>query len=286
LDFDVFSNEGEDLGDVEDLVINLQSERIQYLVVSFGGLLGLGEREVLIPWGAAELSTDEGAVEGALAGATVLIINMDEEALSNAPDVELDDLGDMDPDAWDDELRTYWETMPPDVITDPDETPPAGATEGAEATPAATEAVDKTPAATDAAGTAQGETAGAVTGLKRVVLASDLLGWDVRQANEDDLGEGDEIIVEEIIVDAKSGKVQYVLISAEGLDDLDDRWIPVPLGALNLTAEGDALLLSEQVDVETLRTAPNFEPDVLPDITVANWDNEIRSFWKDLVTPR
>src|SRR5262249_54454587 len=44
--------QGQNLGDVKDVVIDRASGRIAYAVVSFGGFLGLGEKLFAVPWGA------------------------------------------------------------------------------------------------------------------------------------------------------------------------------------------------------------------------------------------
>ena len=41
---------GEDLGKIEELMLDLQAGRIRYAVVSFGGIFGLGEKLFGIPW--------------------------------------------------------------------------------------------------------------------------------------------------------------------------------------------------------------------------------------------
>ena len=44
----------EDLGKIEDLMIDLENDRIAYAVLSFGGLLGIGNKLFPIPWEALE----------------------------------------------------------------------------------------------------------------------------------------------------------------------------------------------------------------------------------------
>jgi len=41
--------QGEDLGKIEDLAIDLDAGRIAYAVISFGGFLGLGEKHLPSP---------------------------------------------------------------------------------------------------------------------------------------------------------------------------------------------------------------------------------------------
>jgi sporulation protein YlmC with PRC-barrel domain len=65
---------GEDLGKLEDIVTDPQSGRIVFGVVSFGGLLGLGDRFFTIPWSALQLTGD----------AKTFILNVDQDRLKNA----------------------------------------------------------------------------------------------------------------------------------------------------------------------------------------------------------
>src|SRR5437016_13986548 len=46
----VLNLKGEDIGNVEGVVIDVISGRVAYLVLSFGGFLGMGEKHYAIPW--------------------------------------------------------------------------------------------------------------------------------------------------------------------------------------------------------------------------------------------
>ena len=48
---------GEDLGKIEDLMIDLHSGRIAYAVLSFGGFLKMGNKLFAIPWEALTVDT-------------------------------------------------------------------------------------------------------------------------------------------------------------------------------------------------------------------------------------
>jgi len=48
---------GEDLGKIEDLMIDLNSGRIAYAVLSFGGFLTLGNKLFAIPWEALKVDS-------------------------------------------------------------------------------------------------------------------------------------------------------------------------------------------------------------------------------------
>lgn len=70
--------QGEDLGKIEDLAIDLDAGRIAYAVISFGGFLGLGEKHFAIPWEALRIDPHEHAV----------ILDIPKERLKNAPGFE------------------------------------------------------------------------------------------------------------------------------------------------------------------------------------------------------
>jgi sporulation protein YlmC with PRC-barrel domain len=54
---DVYNHDGEDLGDVKNMMIDMASGRIAYAVVSFGGFLGMGDKLFAVPWAALTLDT-------------------------------------------------------------------------------------------------------------------------------------------------------------------------------------------------------------------------------------
>src|SRR5690348_29699 len=47
---------GEDLGKVEEIMIDVASGRVAYVVVSFGGFLGIGDKLFAVPWRALSLN--------------------------------------------------------------------------------------------------------------------------------------------------------------------------------------------------------------------------------------
>jgi sporulation protein YlmC with PRC-barrel domain len=53
----VYNTAGESLGEIEDVMIDKQSGRIAYAVMSFGGFLGIGERYHPLPWSTLKYDT-------------------------------------------------------------------------------------------------------------------------------------------------------------------------------------------------------------------------------------
>ncbi len=56
----LFSHVGESLGDIKEVVIDPNSGRVVYVVVSFGGFLSMGEKLFAIPFSAIEYNVDRG----------------------------------------------------------------------------------------------------------------------------------------------------------------------------------------------------------------------------------
>lgn len=72
--------DGDDLGKIEELMIDLQSGRIAYAVLSIGGFLGIGDKLFAIPWELLTVNQEEKCFE----------LDIDEETLENAPGFDKD----------------------------------------------------------------------------------------------------------------------------------------------------------------------------------------------------
>jgi sporulation protein YlmC with PRC-barrel domain len=54
---DVYNKDGENLGTIKEFMIDMASGKVAYAVLSFGGLLGLGDKLFAVPWAAMKLDT-------------------------------------------------------------------------------------------------------------------------------------------------------------------------------------------------------------------------------------
>jgi sporulation protein YlmC with PRC-barrel domain len=72
--------QGEKLGTVEEIMIDLESGRVVYLVMASGGVLGMGEAYFAVPWDMVEVDTEDHAV----------IVDIDKETIENAPGFDKD----------------------------------------------------------------------------------------------------------------------------------------------------------------------------------------------------
>lgn len=71
----VHNTAGEDLGHVEDIMIDFSEGRVAYVVLSFGGFLGIGDKLFAVPLEALNLDTNHENV----------IFDISKERLENAP---------------------------------------------------------------------------------------------------------------------------------------------------------------------------------------------------------
>jgi len=72
---DVYNMAGEHLGSIQDIVIDKVSGRAIYAVMSFGGLLGIGEKQYPLPWSVMNYDTNKAGY----------VVNLDKDDLKEAP---------------------------------------------------------------------------------------------------------------------------------------------------------------------------------------------------------
>ena len=89
---------GQRLGEVKDVVLDKQSNSILFGVMSFGGVLGMGEKYHPVPWAALNYDETEGAY----------IINLTKEQLQAAPADSLEELTRNDGRAYADRAFDYY----------------------------------------------------------------------------------------------------------------------------------------------------------------------------------
>ena len=93
---------GEDLGEVKAIMLDVQSGRVAYAVLSFGGFLGMGNKLFAIPWSALTLD----------AGEKRFMLNIAKERLDNAPGFDKDHWPSMADASWARQLHEYYDVRP------------------------------------------------------------------------------------------------------------------------------------------------------------------------------
>jgi len=102
----VRNSAGEDLGKIEEIMIDVAAGRVAYAVLSYGGFLGMGNKLFAVPWEALRLDEEEHQ----------FILAVDKTTLEEAPGFDKDNWPDMADPNWGSQVyshygyKPYWET--------------------------------------------------------------------------------------------------------------------------------------------------------------------------------
>jgi sporulation protein YlmC with PRC-barrel domain len=93
---------GEKLGEVEDIVINDRGQA-QYIILSHGGVLGIGDKLIPIPYKASRLDVEKDAL---------VLENVDKQMLERAPNFDKKDWKNIGEPEWDRKVYGYYGQEP------------------------------------------------------------------------------------------------------------------------------------------------------------------------------
>ena len=108
------------------------------------------------------------------------------------------------------------------------------------------------------------ETAVSLAAVPGVLRADALIGRDVRNTANDDLGE-----VDDVVLDTGEGGHSYAVVAYGGFLGLGEEQVAVPLSALSITEDGNILVLD--MSKETFEAAPRFDRDDLTALSDETW---------------
>lgn len=319
--YDVWNQNGDQIGTVSDMVVDFDNSNIPYVVVGTGGFLGLGEKKVLVPWKMIQVQM---AGSGPAGDRNAILYTGDQDLYKNFPDADVSTLlpgAGQTANDWDTTLRNYWQNGGAGAVNGLATNTPAGADMTAQ--PQATNTPDA------GAGNGQGSS---IQKLQGVILAGDLLDATIQVNNNGtaagdgtsqgsgantpaatasgadnagstaapaataaagDLGTGNslgtmDLTVDDVIVDPNTGKVQYVVVT--GAFTGGQRTVALPLKYLLWDAASQKFSLA--VNSIALVNAPAFENGQYPDFSTNDWNSQLESYWNNLkpdtivVTPK
>ena len=93
---------GQKLGEVEDIVLDKQSNQIMFAIVGFGGFLGMGEKFHPVPWSTLDYDASEGSY----------VVNLTKEQLKAAPADSMEALTKNDGLGYRDQAYAYYKAKP------------------------------------------------------------------------------------------------------------------------------------------------------------------------------
>ncbi|MEW6020855.1 MAG: PRC-barrel domain-containing protein [Pseudomonadota bacterium] len=92
----------EDLGDIKEIMLDMNTGQVAYAVLAFGGFLGLGEKLFAVPWQALHLDTANKR----------FVLNVEKERLKTAPGFNKDSWPDMADVNWAKGIHSFYGTDP------------------------------------------------------------------------------------------------------------------------------------------------------------------------------
>lgn len=98
----VVNREGETLGEITNIMIDVLRGRVAYAVLSFGGFLGMGDKLFAIPWSALTLDADSHN----------FILDVPKQYLQDAPGFDKDHWPTMGDPRWATQVHSYYEARP------------------------------------------------------------------------------------------------------------------------------------------------------------------------------
>lgn len=102
--------------------------------------------------------------------------------------------------------------------------------------------------------------------------ADTLLGNDVYNTQEESLGD-----IKEIMLDMRSGRVAYAVLSFGGFLGMGEKLFAVPWSALKLDTVNKRFVLDASKD--RLKDAPGFNKDSWPDMADTTWEKGIHDYY-------
>lgn len=95
---DVYNRNGEDLGEIKEIMLDIGKGEVGYAVLSFGSFLGMGEKLFAVPWKALTLDTENKR----------FVLDVDKDRLKNAPGFDRDKWPNMADPSWANSIHSYY----------------------------------------------------------------------------------------------------------------------------------------------------------------------------------
>ena len=98
----VVNGRNEDLGTIEDIMIDVQRGRVAYAVMSCGGFLGMGDKLFAIPWNALTLDANRHC----------FVLDADQQRFEKAPGFDKDHWPSMADNSWATQVHDFYGVRP------------------------------------------------------------------------------------------------------------------------------------------------------------------------------
>ncbi len=238
---DVYNQEGKEIGSIKDIVLDGGTNRISYAVVSYGGVLGMGDKLFAVPWRALEMRSIE---------PDKLFLMLDSAMLKDSPGFDEKNWPDMANSTLRDQINRFY--------ADHD---------------AHRDQIEKKQMTQKPADMKMAEKPGPEEkGLLWCRRVSAVLGADVRNPANENLG-----AIDDLVIDAHTGSVQYAVLSFGGVLGVGDKLFAIPYASLQTKADDEKFVLN--VDKDRLKAAPGFDKKNWPDFADPQFRNSVDDYY-------
>lgn len=95
---DVYNHSDEELGDIKEIMLDMRTGQIAYAVLSFSGILGMGDKLFAVPW--ERLTLDPVNKR--------FLLNVEKGQLKDAPGFDKNNWPDMGSEAWNQQMEAFY----------------------------------------------------------------------------------------------------------------------------------------------------------------------------------
>jgi sporulation protein YlmC with PRC-barrel domain len=236
LDQDVVTVEGEEVGEIESVIIS-NDGRVNALVVGVGGFLGLGEREVALDWNQVNVNN-----EGEIA------LNLSKEELEALPEYEYPDGSQKGMSFYDSAYDTQSPITPSEVADNKPTAVPSPVAAGATGAVEAPERTDLAAMETEKSGWSE------ALGPQGEIRASKFVGSEIMNADDESIGEVEEVLIE------NDNQVQAV-VSVGGFLGVGERHALIAWDQLNIERQGNEVRIGTNMSKDELAQLPEYQVD-------------------------
>jgi sporulation protein YlmC with PRC-barrel domain len=112
-----------------------------------------------------------------------------------------------------------------------------------------------------------------------LVRLRDVTDYQLLNADGEDIGD-----VEDMILDTAGKQIAYVIWASGGILDIGEELIPVPFEKASWERDNDDAFVLNISDAEQVQDAPRLDSIDEIDTSVADWDNEFRTWWNNFTS--
>ncbi len=98
---EVKNKAGEDLGKLDELVVDVESGKVMYAAISVGGVLGVGDKLIAVPWKEFKIKYDENE--------SYFVLDIAKAKMEAAPGFDEKNWPDVADSKWRDDINRYYE---------------------------------------------------------------------------------------------------------------------------------------------------------------------------------